>query len=60
MAIYGNENITKFAKLNHREFTHLVQNRENICTRNIWHIQYMIWFLLKASQKTQDQPKTQA
>ena len=40
MDIYSNENITKIVKLNHREFPHLVQNRENICTRNIWRIEY--------------------
>ena len=39
-AIYSNEKITKIAKLSHREFPHLVQNRENICMQNIWRIQY--------------------
>ena len=33
MAIYSNENIPQTAKLSHHEFPHLVQNRENICTR---------------------------
>ena len=41
MAIHSN-NSTKFMKLSHRKFSHLVQNRENICTRSIWHIQYAI------------------
>ena len=39
MAIYSNENMTKM-KLSHLEYPHLVQNRENICTRNICCIQY--------------------
>ena len=39
MAIYSKE-ITKIVKLSHQEFPHLVQNRENICTQNIWRIQY--------------------
>ena len=30
MAIYINENIIKIAKLPHRKFPHVVQNRENI------------------------------
>ena len=42
MAIHSNENITKITKLSHREFPHLVQNRENICKRIIWRIQYVI------------------
>ena len=29
-----NENITKITKLNRRDYPHLVQNCENICTRN--------------------------
>ena len=37
MAIYSNENITKITKLSHREFPHLVQNRENIRTRIQYH-----------------------
>ena len=43
MAIYSIENITKLAKLSNSKFPNLVQNRKNICTRNIglWHIQYM-------------------
>ena len=42
MAIYSNEIIAKISKLSHCEFPHLVQNRKNICTRNIWRIQYHI------------------
>ena len=34
------ENITIIAKLSHHKFPHLVQNRKNICTWNIWCIQY--------------------
>ena len=45
MAIYSNKNITKIVRLSHREFAHLVQNCENICTRKICRIQYtMYWF----------------
>ena len=40
MSIYSNENIRKIAKLSPREFPHLVQNCENICTRKLWRIQY--------------------
>ena len=35
MAIYSDENIRKIKKLSPREFPHLVQNRKNICTRNM-------------------------
>ena len=42
MAIYSNEYITTIMKLSHCEFPHLVQNHENICTRNILHIQYIL------------------
>ena len=31
---------SKIAKLSPREFPHLVQNRENICTWKLWRIQY--------------------
>ena len=41
MAMYSNENIPKTAKLSPHELPHLVQNRENICTRKIWSIQYV-------------------
>ena len=37
LPIYSDENFTKIMKLSHHEFPHLVQNRENISTRNIWH-----------------------
>ena len=40
MSIHSNENIREIAKLGRREFPHLVQNRENICTRKLWRIQY--------------------
>ena len=43
---FSNENVTKIAKLSHWEFPHLVQNHENICMRNIWHIQNVIQVLL--------------
>ena len=33
MFIYSNDNISKIAKLTPRELPHLVQNRENNCTR---------------------------
>ena len=46
MAIYSNENITKLAKISHHKFPHLVQNHKNICTRNIWCIQYVIRYKL--------------
>ena len=42
MAIYSYENITKIAKSRHREYPHLVQNHENICTQNIWRIWYLL------------------
>ena len=42
MSYYCNENISKITKLSPRDFPHLVQNRENICTRKLWHIQYFI------------------
>ena len=35
-----NEN-RKITKLSPREFPHLLQNRENICTQKLWRIQYM-------------------
>ena len=38
--VYSNGNITNIAKLSPREFPHLVQSRESICTRNIWRITY--------------------
>ena len=41
MSIYSNENSSKIMKLSPREFLHLVQNRENICTRKLWRIQYL-------------------
>ena len=34
MAFHSN-NSTKFMKFSHREFSHLVQSRENICTQSI-------------------------
>ena len=40
MSIYSNQNIRKIMKLSPHEFPHLVQNRENICTQKLWHIQY--------------------
>ena len=40
MAIHSNENITKITKWSPHKFPHLVQNRKNICTQNIWRIQY--------------------
>ena len=40
MSIYSNENISKIVKLSPREFPHLVQNHDNICSRKLWHIQY--------------------
>ena len=33
MSIYSNDNIRKIAKLTTRELPHLVQKRENNCTR---------------------------
>ena len=42
MSIYSNVNIRKILKLSPREFPHLVQNRENICSRKLWRIQYNI------------------
>ena len=42
MSIYSNENIRKITKLTPREFPHLVQNHENICTRKLWRIQYVL------------------
>ena len=41
--IHSLKNITKIVKLSPPEFAHLhvVQNCENICTRNIWRIQYL-------------------
>ena len=42
MSIYSNENIRKITKLTPREFLHLVQNHENICTRKLWRIQYVL------------------
>ena len=33
MSIYSNDNISKIAKWTPRELPHLVQNRENNCTR---------------------------
>ena len=46
MAIYSKENIPKTAKLSHHEFPHLVQNRENICTRKK-KIQYICTMLAR-------------
>ena len=40
MSIYSNENCRKIVKLTPRKFTHIVQNRENICTRKLWCIKY--------------------
>ena len=58
MAIYSNEIITKIAKLSHCEFPHLVQNRKNICTRNIWRIQYpcCLLFLFTVSNEIPEVP----
>ena len=42
MTIYSNENIRKITKLSPHEFPHLVKNGENICTRKLWHIQYVM------------------
>ena len=42
MSIYSNENIRTITKLTPREFPHLVQNHENICTRKLWRIQYVL------------------
>ena len=40
LSIYSNDN-SKIVTLSPREFPHLVQNRENICMRKLWHIQYL-------------------
>ena len=51
MSIYSTfENIRKIAKLSYREFPHLVQNCENICTQNIWRIQYSVDIKVQESQ----------
>ena len=43
LSIYStNKNIRKITKLSPHEFPHLVQNCENICTRNVWRIQQLI------------------
>ena len=49
MSIYSYENISKIAKLSPCEFPHLVvQNRENICMRKLWRIQYFFLICLFA------------
>ena len=40
MSTYSNTTIRKITKLSLCEFPHLVQSRENICTRKVWRIQY--------------------
>ena len=40
MSIHSDENIREIVKLSRREFPHLVQNRENICTQKLCRIQY--------------------
>ena len=33
----------KITKLTPCEFLHLVQNRENVCTKKLWHIRYTVY-----------------
>ena len=46
--------ISKIVKLSHREFPHLVQNRENICTRKNWRTLLSNYNFLTALQLAAD------